>query len=288
MSEIQDWIQELWAIELVRDGLRATTVLLIGFFVTRVVSRRLLTWSVQAQHRILVRRAVTALLLVLTVAWAMSELGLKLGVVLGAAGVLTVAVGFAAQTSVSNLISGLFLMAERPFRVGDVITVADTTGEVLSIDLLSVKLCTFDNLMVRIPNETMLKANVTNLTQFPIRRYDLFVGVAYKEDLKQVRELLLKVADQNPLALRNPTPSVLFMGFGDSSIDLRLSTWATRENLIAMRNSLSFEVKRAFDEQGIEIPFPQRTLQVGQSAAPYLAAAAGIEPSAPESPPPAG
>ncbi|RXM22074.1 mechanosensitive ion channel, partial [Citrobacter sp. AAK_AS5] len=90
----------------------------------------------------------------------------------------------------SNLISGLFLVMERPFVVGDVITVDDVTGEVLTIDMLSTKLRTFDNLYVRMPNETIIKSRVTNLTHFPIRRIDLRLGVAYREDLARVRAVL--------------------------------------------------------------------------------------------------
>lgn len=270
MDELRHWIEQLWAIEMVRAGLRAALIVLAGVLVARMINRRMRRWSLLAQHRLVARRVTTGLIVIVTAAWAMSELGLRLGVVLGAAGVLTVAVGFAAQTSFSNLISGVFLMAEQPFRVGDIITVADTTGEVLTIDLLSVKLRTFDNLQVRIPNETMLKANVTNVTRFPIRRYDFKLGVAYKEDLARVRDVLLAVAEKNPLVLRNPAPLFIFLGFGESGIDLQFSVWAKRERMIEMRTSMGMEIKRAFNARGIEIPFPQRTLQLGATAAAYL------------------
>lgn len=273
MTELGQWMESIWAREMVRAGLRAGLILLGGLLLTRFVNRRMTAWSMHAQHRLLLRRATTALVLVLALAWALSELGVNLGVVLGAAGVLTVAVGFAAQTSVSNLISGLFLMGEQPFRVGDVITVADTTGEVLSIDLLSIKLCTFDNLLVRIPNETMLKANVTNVTRFSIRRYDLKLRVAYKEDLDKVRRVLLEVAEREPLCLKNPKPVFIFLGFGESSMDIQFSVWAKRESFLDLRNGIAIAVKRAFDERGIEIPYPQRTLH----AAPGTGLLAGAD-----------
>jgi small-conductance mechanosensitive channel len=194
---------------------------------------------------------------------ALMELGFDLGVLLGAAGILTVAIGFASQTSASNVISGLFLLGERPFSVGDVIRVNGTTGEVLSVDLLSVKLRTFDNLFVRIPNETMIKTEVTNLRRFPIRRVDLQVGVAYKEDLRRVREVLLDVADRNPLCLEEPAPVIIFQGYGESSINHQFSVWAATDNYLELRNSIPLEIKEAFDEAGIEIPFPHRTLYTG-------------------------
>jgi len=216
-----------------------------------------------AQRTMILRRVSFYTVAGLFAASALMELGFDLGVLLGAAGILTVAIGFASQTSASNVISGLFLLGERPFSVGDVIRVNGTTGEVLSVDLLSVKLRTFDNLFVRIPNETMIKTEVTNLRRFPIRRFDLMVGVAYKEDLDRVREVLLDVADRNPLCLEEPAPVIIFQGYADSAINHQFSVWAKTDNYLDLRNSIPMEVKEAFDEAGIEIPFPHRTLYTG-------------------------
>jgi small-conductance mechanosensitive channel len=252
--------------------LRAGLLLLLGLLVAKLLARliqRLMLRRFSIHHSMLARRVTFYLLLGLFIASALSELGFSLGVLLGAAGVLSVAIGFASQTSASNLISGLFLIGERPFAVGDVITVGGTTGEVLSIDLLSVKLRTFDNLYVRIPNETLIKTEVTTLTRFPIRRFDLKVGVAYKEDIARVREVLMGVAERNPLCLDEPKPLFIFTGFGDSSLDIQFSIWAKREQFLDLRNSMHEEIKRAFDAEGIEIPFPHRTLYTGEVTKPY-------------------
>jgi len=193
---------------------------------------------------------------------------MDLSILLGAAGILTVAIGFASQTSASNIISGLFLLGEKPFGVGDIVKVGTTTGEVIAIDLLSVKLRTFDNLFVRIPNETMIKAEITNLRRFPIRRFDLQVGVAYKEDLDRVREVLNAVADEHPLSLDEPAPMILFKGFGESSVNFQFSVWALSDNFLEIRTQIPIAVKKAFDEQGVEIPFPHRTLYTGSETNP--------------------
>jgi small-conductance mechanosensitive channel len=262
MQELRTFVLDLWASDTVRAGLRALLIVAVGLLVTRVVNNRLKLWSLHAQHRLIVRRLITGAILVISLVWAVSALGLEIGVVLGTAGVLTVAVGFAAQTSFSNLISGIFLMAEQPFRVGDVIKVGDTAGEVLSIDLLSVKLCTFDNLQVRIPNETMLKANVVNQTRFLLRRHDFKLAVAYQHDLARVRQILLDLADDNPLCLRNPLPAFQVVGFGPTSIEVQLSVWATRYNLGDLRTELAIAIQRALASQGVELPVPQRTLEM--------------------------
>lgn len=245
--------------------LQAAVKIGIGLVLGRVLGNGLsrMFGGEDAQRTMILRRVSFYAVAGLFAASALMDLGFDLGVLLGAAGILTVALGFASQTSASNVISGLFLLGERPFSVGDVIRVNGTTGEVLSVDLLSVKLRTFDNLFVRIPNETMIKSEVTNLRRFPIRRFDLMVGVAYKEDLRRVREVLTDVAERNPLCLEEPAPVIIFQGYGESSINHQFSVWATTDNYLELRNTIPLEVKEAFDEAGIEIPFPHRTLYTG-------------------------
>ncbi len=199
---------------------------------------------------------------------ALQQIGVNLSVLLGAAGILSVAIGFASQTSASNIISGLFLIGEKPFGVGDLIQVGSTRGEVLSIDWWSIKLRTMDNLFVRIPNETIIKSEVTTLTKFPIRRFDLLVGVAYKEDLSKVKAVLAQVAEDFNLCLDDPEPLYILQGFGESSIDIQFSVWTKRENFLKLKNGMIERVKKAFDEHNIEIPFPHRTLYTGEQTLP--------------------
>ena len=250
-------------------GAKALAILVLGYLLARVVPRLVPVGKLQAQHSMMVRRLARYAVLMIAFTMILNLFGLDLSVLVGAAGILTVAVGFASQTSASNLISGLFLMGEQPFVIGDYVRVGDTTGEVVSIDLLSVKLRTFDNLLVRIPNETMLKANVTNLTHFPIRRLDMQIGVAYKEEIQHVREVLLVVAAANPICLEEPEPLIIFLGYGDSSLDLQFSVWCAKENILTLRNTMYEQVKVAFDEQGIEIPFPHRSLYTGSATEPF-------------------
>ncbi len=251
---------------------RALIILVGGFVMARAVAAglgRVAGKRAGAQEAMIVRRLTFYVLLGIVVATVLHQLGFKLGVLLGAAGILTVALGFASQTSVSNLISGLFLIAERPFAVGDVIQVEDTTGVVLSVDLLSVKLRTFDNLYVRVPNESIIRTRITNLTYFPIRRVDVQIGVAYKEEIGKVRDILFAVADRNPLCLDEPKPLFIFQRYGDSALELQFSVWVKRENYLDVVNSVRDEIKEAFDASGIEIPFPHRTLYAGSVTDPF-------------------
>jgi small-conductance mechanosensitive channel len=272
---MQEWITPFsdWlSAERLMSFVRAFVLVGVGLVLARiaaVVTTKVTGSNLDAHAGMLVRRVVYYLVLVLFLVSALRELGFNLGVLLGAAGILSVAVGFASQTSASNLISGLFLLGERPFAVGDVITVGNTTGEVMSVDLLSVKIRTFDNRFVRIPNETMIKSEVTTLTRFPIRRYDVQLGIAYKEDIARAREVLMAVADRNPSCLEEPQPLFIFLGFGDSALNFQFSVWAARENFLDVRNSIQEEIKLAFDDAGIEIPFPHRTLYAGSVTEPF-------------------
>jgi small-conductance mechanosensitive channel len=222
-----------------------------------------------AQTSMLIRKAIFyfgSILIIMTVLYQME---FKLTAILGAAGIAGIAIGFASQTSISNIISGLFLISEKPFAVGDLIQIGDTKGIVLSIDLLSVKLRTFDNQYIRIPNETLIKNQVTNVTQFPIRRLDIKLGVAYKEDLSKVREVLLDIAEKNPYCLDEPEPIVRLVNFGDSALELLFAVWCVKTDYLELSAKIMQEIKERFDAEGIEIPFPHRTLYAGAATEPF-------------------
>ncbi len=251
---------------------QAILLFIIGFIIARLISSaivKLAEHKMTVHGQLFLKRSIFYGILALVTVSALDNIGIDLSILLGAAGIFTVALGFASQTSASNLISGLFLMIERPFSITDVIRVNDVTGEVISIDLLSVKLRTFDNLFVRIPNESMIKSAVTTLTKYPIRRADLQIGIAYKEDIEKVRNILLDIAAKNLICLEEPAPIFILTGFGSSSIDIQFSVWARRENFLNLKNSMYIEIKNAFDQQGIEIPFPHLSLYAGSATEPF-------------------
>ena len=252
--------------------LRALLYIVAGVVLARLVSRlvqRMFRQKPNRQLEMLARRGVFYTIVTIFVIAALGELGFNTTALVAVAGILTVALGFASQTSMSNLISGLFLVGERPFAVDDVIQVGNTTGFVLSVDLLSVKLRQFDNTFVRVPNETILNSEVKTLTKFPIRRADLEIGVAYGEDLTKVRKVLLDIANKNPLCLAEPEPLFIFKGFEDSALAIQFSVWVRREEFLTLRTGLQLEIKEAFDRAGIEIPFPHRTLYSGSLTDPF-------------------
>jgi small-conductance mechanosensitive channel len=246
--------------------LRSGLVIITGIPLILIISRwtrRLVRTRYSSQQGMVAGKAVLYTGTLILLVSVLMELGFSLAPLLGAAGILGIAIGFAAQTSVSNVISGFFLMGEQPFVVDDLVQVGDLTGRVLSIDMLSVKLRTYDNRFVRIPNENLIKTEFVNLTRFPIRRVDITVGVAYKEDVGRVKEVLFQVAREHPGALMEPEPQLFFQDYGASSLDFLFGVWVQTELFFEVRNDLREIIKKRFDEEGIEIPFPHRTLYTG-------------------------
>lgn len=254
------------------DWLRALLLLLVATPLIRILAtmlKRTLTKRYSAQAAMVGFHLVNyggGIIILLTV---LAELGFKISTLLGAAGVMGVAIGFAAQTSLSNLISGIFLIWEHPFEIGDVINIEGITGVVAEIDLLSAKIRKFDNTLVRVPNEDLIKTRLTNITRYPIRRMDIDIGVAYKEDVGKVMEVLRDIANRNSLCLDEPEPLILFKGFGNSSLDFLFGVWFSKTDFIALRNSIQHEIHQRFKEEGIEIPFPHLTVYTGSETDPF-------------------
>ncbi len=251
---------------------RILIILLIGLPLLKVLAAltaRTVKKRFSVQNTMLMRRFVFYGGVSLLFVMVLQELGFSVGAILGAAGIAGVALGFASQTSLSNVISGIFLISEKPFEIGDLIRVGDNLGIVLSIDLLSVKIRRLDNTFMRIPNESLLKREVTNVTKFPIRRFDLNLGVAYKEDIKRVIAILRDIAKNNPYVLEEPEPMIAFTGFGDSALQIFVGVWFVKTDFMLLRDSLLPEIKRRLDEENVEIPFPHRTLYTGSITDPF-------------------
>ena len=249
--------------ETIQPYLVALIVIALGLLLARVLSRgveRIMRQQGREHGAAVARKLVFYSVLLLAIFGALTQLGVKLTGLLAAAGIFTVAIGFAAQTSVSNVISGLFLLVDRPFSINDTVKVDTTIGTVLSIDLLSTRVRTFDNLVVRIPNETLLKSTITNYTLFEVRRIDIPVQVSYSTDLREAKQVLEDILRQHNAVLDEPSPAVLTDLLADSGINLIVRAWVVSTDFIQARSDLTISVKEALDAADITIPFPQRVV----------------------------
>lgn len=196
------------------------------------------------------------LLYFLVAAFALQEFGINMTALIGAAGVLGVAVGFAAQTSVANVISGLFLTLERPFDLNDVIEIDGIEGYVQALDLFAVTVRTPDNKSVRIPNEKVLKNNIINISKHKMRRFDVALDFVPETNMQQVCDLLRATVKASDYALHAPEAYTVVTQVTGNYIRLFVGVWTTQQNWHATRLHFLPDLKHALDEHGIKLAVP--------------------------------
>lgn len=182
----------------------------------------------------------------------LKTLNIDLTPLLGAAGIAGIALGFAAQTSVSNLISGLFLVYEKLFATGDLVTINDITGIVHSIDALSIKIRTFDNKLIRIANTNVINSTVTNITKFPVRRINLVFTVPHSTNIEQVKKLLIAIADAQPTVLKNPLPFFMLNSITRDGLELFLGVWLDINDWEPTYMGMYYAILKEFPKAGID------------------------------------
>ncbi|MBO7582393.1 MAG: mechanosensitive ion channel family protein [Treponema sp.] len=192
---------------------------------------------------------------VIIVMYVLSLFGVKLSAIWGAAGIAGVAIGFAAQTSVSNLISGLFVITEGAIKIGDTIIVDGITGVVDSINLISVTVHTLDNEMVRIPNSTIINTNLMNKSFHSKRRLTVTCPIAYGNDLQLALDTYLKAANDCETVLKDPAPAAWIDKFGDSGIDITVAVWFDPKDFLKTKSDLHIAITKEKELAGLETPF---------------------------------
>lgn len=184
---------------------------------------------------------------------ALTQLGFDLNVLLGAAGIFSIAIGFASQTSISNFMSGLFLIFEKVISEGDIITADGVTGEVVSVDLLSTKIKTADNIFVRIPNEMLIKSKLINLSRFLQRRLDLVFAFPYEQNLLEIKLVWFEIVDNHPLCLKNPVPDFIVDTIQQDRVSVLLSVWVEEKYYAKLKNELQQKLLETFVEKRLEL-----------------------------------
>ena len=212
-------------------------------------------------------------LLLLGLLVALSAAGFELSQLAIVVGALSVGIGFGLNTVVNNFVCGLILMIERPIQLGDTVELSGTTGKVREIGIRTTVLATFEGADVMVPNGMLLSDKLINWTlSNERRRIEIPIGVAYGCAPREVQSLLLEVVSKIPGVCCDPVPAVLFMGFGESSLDFSVRAWTDDfDQWLAIRSEMAIEIHRVLNEAGIEIPFPQRDLHL-RSVAPELGA----------------
>lgn len=264
-STFVNWIKSFCTWENLFKLIGVIIILAIFFIIYKLLIRA--TKKIPAErtnpHRqMIITRAIKYIFYVLVVMYVLGLFGIKLSAIWGAAGIAGIAIGFAAQTSISNMISGLFILTEGTLKVGDAITVDGITGIVDSINLMSIQLHTYDNEMIRIPNSTIINTDLVNKSFHSKKRFTLTYSISYDTDMRKALETLSKAPELCPTVLKEPAPAVWFDNFGDSGIDLTVAVWFKPEDFIQTKNDLYIAVKKVFDDAGIDVPYNQLDINI--------------------------
>lgn len=292
-----DWLKTVWNFELfavedsmIVDGrtitgtrgvtvakvVHAISIVVIGYLLiallTRVVFQLALRrGKLEETSARIARKWILAVTLVILLLLALDAVKIPLAAFAFLGGAIAIGAGFGTQTLLKNLISGVMLLMERPFKSHDIVEVGGIRGEVTDLNVRSCTIRDVNGIETLVPNSTFLEQNVTNWTLSNRRvRYTLNIGVAYGSPARKVADLLLAVASRHHEVLRDPAPEVLFMDFGDNALMFALYVWLEvapgRRGGNLILSDLRFMIDASFAEQGIEIPFPQRDVHLDASS----------------------
>jgi len=240
------------------------------FYVGRMVAK----WLVQVMEKVLRKSAmddmlvdfigniVYALLLVFVVLAALDQLGVNTTSALAVLGAAGLAIGLALQSSLSNFAAGVMLIMFRPFKTGDFIEAGGVSGVVETIAVFSTTMRTGDNKEVIVPNGQIYGGTIVNYSTRDTRRIDLVFGIGYDDNIKQAKDIITEVMARDERILKDPAAAVAVAELADNSVNLNVRPWVANGDYWGVRADLLENVKIAFDEAGISIPYPQRDVHL--------------------------
>jgi|TARA_B100000700_G_scaffold55191_6_gene59302 small conductance mechanosensitive channel len=252
--------------------LSALAVLVFGMW----VAKRLTQWATSLLHRKSMDEAAAgfvgqiayAILVVMVLLTALDQLGVDTTSMIAALGAAGLAIGLALQSSLSNLASGFLLVTLRPFKKGDYVEAAGTSGSVDQITMLQTRLVTPDNRKVTVPNSSVMSNTITNYSALPTRRLDLVVGVSYDDDIRQVKAVLEELVAGDERIMKEPSYLIAVAELADSSVNFNFRMWCQASDYWALKWDMTERIKLTFDERGISIPYPQRDVHFHQASTP--------------------
>lgn len=258
---------------LIHDGVELGINILLAlliFFVGKWVGKRILAVINRMLERSRLDQTVVnflnnllyGLMIVTVLLAALNKLGINTNSFVAVLGAAAVAIGMSLKDQLSNLAAGVMIVVFRPFGRGDYVEVGGQTGTVIDITLVNTRIRTSANHEIIIPNGDIMTNSSTNYTSLPTRRVDVLVGIGYHSDIQKAREAMLSVASHHDKILKHPAPNVRVTALSESSVDLTLYVWTENNDWFDVQCDLLEKVKYAFDEAGVDIPFPNRTVHI--------------------------
>ncbi len=242
------------------DVFQIIIIIIVAIFVTRIIRlyiRRQMKAKLNKDQLELMLKIINYTIMIIATIWILSIVGLNLSGLLVAGGIAGIVIGFASQSIVGNLISGIFLMIERPLKIGEAVNINGTIGIIENISILSTVLRDYDGLQIRMPNENVFTSKITNYVSNLVRRFNYVVGIRYEDDANDAIAIIQEILQTEPFVLVNPAPLVFVDELGDSSVNIMVKIWAPVSEWYALKQKLLWQIKKTLEEKGIEIAFPQ-------------------------------
>lgn len=235
--------------------------------IVRMVITRVFGKYIPDETEVVLKRVVYWGIIGIAALSAVGNLGVDFTGLLLAGGILGIVIGFATQSIVANLISGIFLQLDRPVKIGDPIEVVDMSvaGIIMEITPFSTRLRRFDGVMIRIPNEKIFTSQLRNFFGHVARRVEVTVGIAYKEDVATAIQLINDMVARDPKIFAEPAPNIMAWELADSSVNINVWVWVPSPEWFPVRTQIMRQLKELLDDAGIEIPFPHRTVWFGET-----------------------
>lgn len=199
-------------------------------------------------------------IIIIAIILALPLLGINTSGLLVAGGVTGIVIGFASQSIVGNLISGLFIMAERPIKIGSQVEIENVRGFVEDIGVMSTILRNYDGLFIRIPNEKVFTNNIINISANIARRIEYTIGIRYTDDAEKAIKIIGDLIEDHPFVLKKPTPDVYVNNLGENAVELIVKAWAPASQWYTTKKELLWKIKTNLEKEDIHIPFPQRVV----------------------------
>ncbi len=247
----------------------AAAVFLGGMLITKLVlkfvGRALRKSRIEPTAASFLHSLLTVIMYVLVMIIVLSVLNVPMTSIITVIGTMGLAIGLALQDSLSNVAGGFLILFSKPLKVGDYVEFDGITGTVESIAILQTKLRCPDGTTVFIPNSKISEAVICNYSEDPKRRLDINFGIAYEADFEEAKSIISDILDKSPYVLKDMPPIVRVGSLDDSAVTIHVRVWTLHENYWSLHYDLHEQVKHAFDEKGIGIPFPQMDVHVAKS-----------------------
>ncbi len=249
----------------------AILILIIGRIVAgivrKVVRKVLIRAKTDESLVSFVGSLVYALVIVFVIIAVLGKFGVETASLVAVLGAATFAVGFALQGSLSNFAAGVMVLLFRPYKIGEFIDAAGVAGSVKEIRLFTTVLATPDNVKIIVPNSKIFGDTIKNFSVFDTRRVSVEVGIGYGASIQKAIDVVMNLIKEDTRILSDPAPQVVVSELADSSVNLVVRPWTKKEDYWSVRCDLTCKIKEAFDENGIEIPFPQQVVHMVSAGA---------------------